>query len=87
VCPGFPHDTYSNRNGNYQRTMLYYISNIVTIGLTLLQSIEETILNLYFGSSYSTGTVDWGYTCLVLLEHLKETSPLDHHLVPIRDFC
>jgi hypothetical protein len=59
VCPGCPHDTYSNRNGNYQRIMLYYISNIVIIGLTLLQSIAEmTTLNLHFGSPYSTGTVD-----------------------------
>jgi hypothetical protein len=73
VCPGCPHDTYSNRNGNYQRTMLYYISDIVTTDLTLLQSIAEmTTLNLHFGSPYSTGTVDWGYTRLVLLERLRE---------------
>jgi hypothetical protein len=73
VCPGCTHDTYSNRNRNYQRTMLYYISNIVTTDLTLLQSIAEmTTLNLHFGSPYSTGTVDWGYTRLVLLKHLEK---------------
>jgi hypothetical protein len=55
-----------------KETMLYYISNIVTTDLTLLQSIAETILYLLFGSPYSTGTVDWGYTRPVLLEHLRE---------------
>jgi hypothetical protein len=51
------------------------------------RSIAETTLNLHFGSPYSTGTVDWGYTRLVLLEHLRETPTLNQHLVPIRDFC
>jgi len=33
---------------SYNRTYKYY------------RSIEETILNLLFGTPYSTGTVDWG---------------------------
>jgi hypothetical protein len=41
--------------------MLYYISNIVTTGLyNYYKSIAQTILDVLFGASYSTGTVDWG---------------------------
>jgi hypothetical protein len=73
VCPGCPHDTYSDKNGNYPRTMLYYISNIVTTGLTSITKLSGRLfLNLHFGSPYSTGTVHWGYTRLVLLERLWE---------------
>jgi glutathionyl-hydroquinone reductase len=69
VCLGCPHDTYiATKMEIIKETMLYYISNIVTTDLTLLQSIAETILYLLFGSPYSTRTVDWGYTRLVLLE-------------------
>ena len=53
--------------------MLYYISeHSYNKGLHLLKSIAETILYLLFGSPYSIGTVDWGYTLLVLLEYLRE---------------
>ena len=53
--------------------MLYYISeHSYNKGLLLLQSIAETNPNLHFGLPFSTGTVDWGYIRLVLLEHLKE---------------
>ena len=58
--------------GNINNNALLYIETYLQQGLHLLQSTTETILNLLFGSPYSVGTVDWGSTHLVLLEHLKE---------------
>ena len=56
---------------NYNRTYNYY------------RSIAETILNLLFGIPYSTGTVDWGNTRLVLMDSTRISSldpPFGTHL-------
>ena len=47
---------------NYNRTYNYY------------RSIAETILNLLFGTPYSTGMVDWGNTRLVLMDSTRNSS-------------
>jgi len=57
---------------NIKNNALLYIGTMLQHGLHLLQSIAETNSNLHFGSPFSTGMVDWGYTRLVLLEHLRE---------------
>jgi hypothetical protein len=51
-----------------KETILYYISkHSYNKTYNYYKNIEETILNLHFGSPYSTGTVNWGYTRLVFL--------------------
>ena len=55
---------------NIKNNALLYIKTQLHQDLHLLQSIAEAILYLLFGTPYSTGTVYWGSTRLVLLEHV-----------------
>ena len=50
---------------NYNRTYNYY------------RSIAETILNLLFGTPYSTGTVDWGKHSPITLGLILDDSSLE----------
>ena len=73
MCAQDVHTTHIATNmENIKNNALLYIGTLLQQGLHLLQSMVETIIYLLFGSPFSTGTVDWGYTRLVLLEHLRE---------------
>jgi hypothetical protein len=65
---------------NIKSTTLLYIDHSYNRTYNYYKSIAETILDLLFGASYSTGTVDWEST---RLDTSKETLHLVHHLVPI----
>jgi hypothetical protein len=57
---------------NINNNALLYIEHSYNKTYNYYKSIAETILNLLFRSPYSTGTVDWGSTRLVLLDLSKK---------------
>jgi hypothetical protein len=76
MCAQDVHTTYIAINmENIKNNALLYIEHTYNRTYNYYKSIAETILNLPFRTPYSTGTVDWGSTHLVLLEQLRET----HH--------
>ena len=68
TCAQDVHTTYIATNmENIKNNALLYIEHNCNRTYNYYRSIAETILDLLFGTPYSTGTVDWGSTRLVLL--------------------
>jgi len=73
MCAQDVHTTHIVINmENIKNNVLLHIKHTYNRTFNYYKNIAETILNLLFGTPYSTGTVDWGSTRLVLLEHLRE---------------
>ena len=60
MCAQDVHTTHIVTNmENIKNNALLYIEHNYNRTYNYYRSIEETILNLLFGTPYSTGTVDW----------------------------
>ena len=61
MCAQDVHTTHIATNmENIKNNALLYIEHNYNRTYNYYRSIAETILNLLFGTPYSTGTVDWG---------------------------
>jgi hypothetical protein len=73
MCAQDVHTTHTVTNmENINNNALLYIEHSYNKTYNYYKSIVETIVNLLFGSLYSTGMIDWGSTRLVLLDLNKK---------------